>query len=152
MSLLCVGDDDHPEAALKHFEDAKVLIGAGRPDGAAYHAGYVVECSLKTIILHDRCYDPASSSRDRAILERWHKDLSRKPYGHDLEMLLGAVVGGDGARYMPPLHQASSIVRDWTETMRYRAPTLNNDIANAFLAWAELAVHAVVRMKLDGVL
>lgn len=43
--------DDHPEAAGKHLGDALVLSEAKRWDGAAYLAGYVVECSLKCLVI-----------------------------------------------------------------------------------------------------
>ena len=43
--------DDHPEAAGKHLSDASTLLTASRLDGAAYLAGYVVECSLKAVML-----------------------------------------------------------------------------------------------------
>ena len=42
--------DNYPKAALKHLEDARVLMQNTRFDGAAYLAGYVVECALKTVI------------------------------------------------------------------------------------------------------
>ena len=42
--------DDYPEAARKHLDDAVALLAAGRTDGSAYLAGYVVECALKTLL------------------------------------------------------------------------------------------------------
>ena len=42
--------DDYPEAAGKHMQDSGALLARGRYDGAAYLAGYVVECALKTLI------------------------------------------------------------------------------------------------------
>jgi HEPN domain-containing protein len=42
--------EDYPEAAIKHCEDARHLLSANRPDGAAYLAGYAVECALKTLV------------------------------------------------------------------------------------------------------
>lgn len=42
--------DDYPAAARKHLKDSAVLLAEGRPDGAAYLAGYVVECALKTLL------------------------------------------------------------------------------------------------------
>ncbi|HSN99958.1 MAG TPA: hypothetical protein VLS89_16800 [Candidatus Nanopelagicales bacterium] len=51
MSNLAYQGDDHPEAAAKHLDDAKALLAAMRYDGAGYLAGYVLECSLKTIVL-----------------------------------------------------------------------------------------------------
>ena len=51
MSRLRQGNgDDYPDAAGKHMEDSNVLIAGSRYDGGAYLAGYVVECSLKTLI------------------------------------------------------------------------------------------------------
>ncbi len=42
--------DDYPEAARKHVDDAQALLEAARYDVAGYHAGYVVECALKTLL------------------------------------------------------------------------------------------------------
>lgn len=51
MSGLCQPNgDDYPEAARKHLDDAQALLDAARYDGAGYHAGYVVECALKTLL------------------------------------------------------------------------------------------------------
>ena len=46
--------EDYPDAALKHCDDARLLLSAKRPDGAAYLAGYAVECMLKTVIQVER--------------------------------------------------------------------------------------------------
>ncbi len=42
--------DDYPAAARKHLKDSAALLTQGRADGAAYLAGYVVECALKTLL------------------------------------------------------------------------------------------------------
>ena len=42
--------EDYPEAAIKHCDDARHLLSGKRADGAAYLAGYAVECALKTLI------------------------------------------------------------------------------------------------------
>jgi len=42
--------EDYPAAAGKHCDDAGALLAASRFDGAAYLAGYAVECMLKTVI------------------------------------------------------------------------------------------------------
>lgn len=39
--------DDFCAAALRFYDDATVLRGAGRHDGTVYLCGYVQECSLK---------------------------------------------------------------------------------------------------------
>src|SRR5205085_11884417 len=38
-------------AAKQRFEDAQLLLGAGRTTGAVYLAGYTVECVMKALIL-----------------------------------------------------------------------------------------------------
>ncbi len=152
MSRLAVGADDYPEAARKHIADARTLSEAQRHDGAAYHSGYVVECSLKAVLLHDRSYDPTTTTTDAAKLASWHAQLCSKKFGHKLARLLSATVGAEGARYLPPLGPSASVL-NWTETMRYWAPgAISNVQAEAFLSWAELAVESIVQMTLDGVL
>jgi len=50
VSRLKQANDDYPEAAGKHLQDASVLQNGGRSDGVAYLSGYVVECAMKTLI------------------------------------------------------------------------------------------------------
>ena len=76
---------DHPEAAGKHLADAAVLLPAGRADGAAYLAGYVVECVLKTLILV-------------AGGHAWGHDINA--LGRDA-LRLAALPGARSARYVP---------------------------------------------------
>lgn len=92
--------DDHPDAAGKHLDDASVLLSAGRADGAAYLAGYVVECALKSLILVG----------------------AGRPWGHDLNALgrealrLAALPGARSARYIPrmtPGHSLYDAVSGW---------------------------------------
>ncbi|MBK9577028.1 MAG: HEPN domain-containing protein [Fibrobacterota bacterium] len=42
---------DYPKAAEKNLADAAVLLEKGRWDGAAYHAGFVVECTLNALLV-----------------------------------------------------------------------------------------------------
>ncbi|NJL28305.1 MAG: HEPN domain-containing protein [Thermoanaerobaculia bacterium] len=101
--------DDFPEAAKKHLDDAILLLNEGRGDNAAYLAGYVVECTLKTLIL----------------LEQGHA------WGHDLDQLsqkaqeLAALPGARTARYASTETPGHSIYHygagGWKETLRYLA-------------------------------
>lgn len=50
-SLALSNNDDYPAAAAKHLNDATALLQAGRLDGASYLSGYVVECSLRTVVM-----------------------------------------------------------------------------------------------------
>ena len=62
--------DDYPEAAVKHMQDSGALLAGGRYDGAAYLAGYVVECALKTLIQLE-----AGQVRHHHDLSRLDRDL-----------------------------------------------------------------------------
>src|SRR6185436_2255221 len=39
-------------AASKHFDDSELLLSQGRTDNAGYLSGYVVECCLKSLLVH----------------------------------------------------------------------------------------------------
>jgi hypothetical protein len=153
MSRLRVGDDDHPQAATKHLADSRALIEATRFDGSAYLAGYVVECALKAVLLHDRSFDPSTGTTDQAQLIHWHRELTKpRLFGHDLVKLLAANVGPVGAKYLPGIPPTASVLR-WRETLRYRASgTVDRREAEAYLGWAEVTADEVVQMELDGVL
>ncbi|MBI4610663.1 MAG: hypothetical protein HY726_16835 [Candidatus Rokubacteria bacterium] len=134
--------DDHPEAAGKHLIDSHTLVAAGRSDGAAYLAGYVVECCLKTLVLFQ-------AGAVAAI--------------HDLNSLtsealkLAALPGSKTARYVPsqtPGHPLYHPANGWAPGLRYRPP---GHVAQAeVVAWiaeAELVYNStIVPMKLDGVI
>ncbi len=59
---------DHPKAALKNLADATVLLDKERWDGAAYHAGFVVECTLNALL--DRVRVPPPTRHGIAALEQ----------------------------------------------------------------------------------
>jgi HEPN domain-containing protein len=132
--------DDHPDAAGKHFDDATVLLPAGRSDGAAYLSGYVVECALKSLIVVG----------------------AGTPWGHDLNALgqealrLAALPGARSAKYIPrmnPTHSLYDAASGWRETLRYREPgAVAAADAAAWLAEAQAVYEStIVPMRLDGV-
>jgi len=142
--------DDHPEAAGKHLSDARVLLPAGRADGAAYLAGYVVECSLKSVLLHEKGV-PAQGSPPP-----W-----KGRDGHDLAKLqsdaatLASVAGAKTARYFGPTVKGltSLALAAWDPEMRYRAPSMAAADATSWLANAESVYQETVgTMIKDGVL
>ncbi len=139
--LILANGDDHPEAAGKHLGDAQTLERGGRPDGAAYLAGYVVECCLKTLVLAE----------------------SGRPWGHDLGTLvleasrLSAVAGAKTAKYVsdPAVQQLStSSIAAWYPHQRYRASGhISAAVATTWLGEATAIYGAtIVPMRLDGVL
>lgn len=140
--LRCPNGDDHPDAAGKHLDDALILMHNGRFDGAAYLSGYVVECSLKTLI----------------ILQTKKSEI-----GHNLDKLSKKALEFAG---MPTSKTAryNKIIKDklaigdpnngWKETMRYCAPNrLSPDEARIWVEEAKRVYEStVVQMKKDGVL
>jgi uncharacterized protein RhaS with RHS repeats len=123
------------------LDDARALLNAGRYDGAGYHAGYVIECALKTLLL-----------------------IGNRPVrGHDLSALSQHAIklATDGspqtARYIPnppPRLAYDTPPQGWQETMRYRAPgDLTGSIAQSWLAESERIYRATVAaMRKDGVI
>lgn len=153
MSKLKVADDDHAEAAGKHRADAEVLIDARRHDGAGYLSGYVLECAIKSVILHDKSFDPTTARHDTTTLAHQHKTLSQKPFGHNLVALLHMTVTASGAPYMPDVPPTAAVLR-WKETTRY-APsgTVTEAQARSYYEWAcTVYEQTVLKMKLDGVI
>lgn len=141
--LLQPNGDDHPEAAQKHLDDASVLFGGNRADGVAYLAGYVVECSLKSLLLREGHQPP------------------RGRKGHELGHLVSlvsqicTVAGARTARYLAPpvLSVPIRAVAAWDPEMRYRAPSVTAQDAAAWLQDAQSIYQATVgQMFLDGVI
>ncbi|MEX8520456.1 MAG: hypothetical protein AB3X44_18265 [Leptothrix sp. (in: b-proteobacteria)] len=140
--------DDHPEAAGKHLADAEVLLAAKRADGAAYLSGYVVECSLKSLWLHQTGIPTGRKMP-------WGRD------GHNLDYLcrevaqLAAFADTKVARYVGPVTAAISVtsMAIWTSEMRYRSPAISLAQAQAWAAIAgQVFQETVAEMWLDGVL
>ena len=135
--------DDHTEAAGKHLDDAFTLFVNERYDGAGYLAGYVIECSFKSVI----------------ILGTGPRRFST----HDLNALsmdairFASLPGATTARYSPnrtPGHSIYASATGWRETLRYRPSAMVSDQAAA--EWIEEAervyVSTVAKMWKDGVL
>lgn len=140
--------DDHPEAAHKHLLDAQTLLGQQRADGAAYLSGYVVECALKSLWLHE-------TEAPTANAMPWG---SR---GHDLNYLatqvtaLATVAGGKTARYFKTATSgvSSSAIAAWKPEMRYRPATMTSGDAQVWCRIADgVYQETVAQMRLDGVL
>lgn len=152
MSRLAMGDDDHPEAALKNLRDAQVLNDATRFDGAVYLSGYAVECSFKTILLFQQAVDATTGAVDASKLSTWHNKLRNKPFGHNLVKLLSETATASSAMYVPHMPIVAAIL-DWSEALRYSpAGRFGETESRGYLASAEEVTGIIVQMKIDGVL
>jgi len=133
--------DDYPDAAFKNLQDALALFDKSRYDGAGYHAGYVIECVLKTLL----------QAENACILKHNLNDLSVKV------ARLATTGNSTTARYI----SASSLTlqydtppNGWKETMRYRAEgDLDHTTAKAWIEEAQQLYRAIVQeMRKDGVI
>jgi len=145
--LKTTNGDDHPEASQKHLLDAQTLLAQNRFDGAAYLSGYVVECALKSLWLHETGI--ASPKMP------WGKQ------GHSLTFLashvsaLSTVAGAKTARYVKATTTAipTSGIAAWTSEMRYRPATATAVNATDWYAFANNVFNeTVAQMRLDGVI
>lgn len=149
MSKLALQNgDDHPEAAHKHLVDAQTLLGQQRADGAAYLSGYVVECALKSLWLHEEGAPTGNA-------------MPWKRQGHDLNHLatqvtvLATVAGAKTARYFKAAMSgvSSSAIVAWKPEMRYHAPSMDlSDAENWYACARDVFQETVHQMRLDGVL
>lgn len=130
--------DDYPEAARKHLGNAQVLLRALHFDGAAYLAGYVVECCLKMLV---------QLETNAAV--RSH-DLSR------LDHTVAVLAAQAGPRTTSIYAAISTITRSgsilgWDPQMRYRGPLASQADAESWLdAAIEVYAHTVGALFLDG--
>ncbi len=99
----------------ERVEDAKALLAANRWAGAYYLAGYALECALKSCVL-------AYVERTGIIFE--DKKFAEKCWTHDLESLVKqADLDAERGRAIAANARLGTnwlIVKDWSETTRYR--------------------------------
>ncbi len=103
---------DFQDLANVRIEEAKVLLDAGKWDGAYYLAGYAVECGLKACV-----------ARLTKVDDFPDKDFAARCYTHSIERLVDlaglktlrdADMAADAA-----LSRNWAVVREWDETSRY---------------------------------
>lgn len=67
--------EHYPNAACRHLADSKTLLDSRRFQGSAYLAGYVVECSLKALIVSPTAPPGVDVRRIGHELSCLHKQL-----------------------------------------------------------------------------
>lgn len=132
--------DDYPRAARKHLHDAMVLEVADRCDGAAYLAGYVVECAAKTLIQVE-----TGQVRPTHELGKLRETLNV------LASLADARTARLGVAMAMSLENAR--ILDWRPQMRYRPPGVSARQARSWLREA-LAIYSLVMggLAMDGLI
>ena len=124
-------------AAGKHLADTNLLLEQRRYDNAAYLSGYVVECSLKALLV----FDGMPTERE---------------LGHDLPLMsanaltLAYVLAPSRRRYsLEGSPDLDALIRSWSPNSRYeRDGTALPELAESRLkgaqaAYAQLAVDLI---------
>ena len=133
--------DDYPEAAWQHMRDSGVLLAGGRHDGAAYLAGYVVECALKTLIQLE-----AGQVRHYHDLSGLDQELDR--VAAQASSLAGRLYLGVQATL-----RAATILNGWRPEQRYRSPGISaTDAARWHREAADVYGRIIGQLKLAGVI
>lgn len=133
-SLRQPNGDDYPEAAFKHLKDAEALLAAHRYDGAGYHAGYVVECALKTLLLH------------AGLVHRLRTHNLRDLSGYVAALVSDPRGYGQFIPQPPVAIPYATPPQGWKESMRYRAPgDLNRQQARQWVNEAKRVYRTSVR-------
>jgi hypothetical protein len=134
--------DDYPSASLKNLDDAKTLLANNRYDGAGYHAGFVIECSLKAILQHNR----------------------HQAHGHDLQKMSEQALGlatlpqGSFAKYYPRILRSGNCTlvtcKEWGVNIRYKTlGLLPQQIATQWVYEADSFYQdSIGEMRKDGVI
>lgn len=124
MSRLAYQSDDYPEASKKHLDDAIVLGQKGRYDGSVYLTGYVIECSFKSVLLHEASWDEHARDYTRRRLEQEYLRINN--FRHQLRDLFEEVTRVYAAatkrssRYLPNNLLSNSEIWHWKPSLRYR--------------------------------
>ena len=126
-----------------NFDDGKALLFAGRYDGVAYLSGYVLECSIKSVLmLMLRGQPPGVQPLPRRLRHHRLRKLSGEALRLALVTSSGAFLG-----YLPTRVQSN-----WSAALRYAAPRIGLQQALDCLAEAEEVYQtSVARMRLHGV-
>jgi HEPN domain-containing protein len=119
--------------AFQRYEDAQILLRAGRTTGAVYLAGYGIECILKALVLEGL----AAAVRTKML------DSFRGTRAHDFEWLRTKYLQNGGARFPREFTEAFTLVNDWSTDMRYLPRTLRAHDAEGFLLAAKRIIHLV---------
>ena len=110
-------------AAKQRYDDAELLLDAGRTTGAVYLAGYTVECILKALILAS-----VASGVRRSLLGEL-----RGGRAHDIERL--GVLYRRYVRISTPRSITRHLARvaSWSTDLRYATGTLKRRDADEFI-------------------
>lgn len=111
-------------AAKQRFDDAQLLLAAGRTTGAMYLAGYTVECFLKALILAS-----VSARRRKEIMSEF-----RGRRAHDIEWLGAFYRRHVGAAIPRGVTRHLQQVASWSTDLRYMTGAFKSRDVDDFMA------------------
>jgi hypothetical protein len=124
-------------AAKQRYDDAELLLEAGRTTGAVYLAGYTVECFLKALVLAS-----VAPGLRKELLTQF-----RGSRAHDVEWLGALYRRHVGTAVPRGVTRHLSRVASWSTDLRYATGVLKRRDADEFLeSVVAVAVWADGRM------
>ena len=129
-------------SASRHLHDSQILLKAQRWDNAVYLAGYVVECTFKTVI------------------EQYFKDnQAAKHFNHDIIRLEDEVIDRLRVMYpilgqqLPSIRTSDSVLAKDHPIRRYAKSKLTEDEAKLAVKQAEKIYQDIIlKLVLDGLI
>lgn len=115
---------DYPKAAAKNLSDAQVLLDNKRWDGSAYHAGFVVECTLNALLVANG--GSTSLGHNLSGLERYIASSATGRSTRRLSPTQSQILGNagiqrwspTGIRYEAEFVHAENVARTWYQAAK----------------------------------
>jgi HEPN domain-containing protein len=114
----------------QRFEEAEILLGAGKFTGAIYLAGYGIECMLKALVLSN-----VSSSKVNGVLRSF-----RGNRGHEYEWLKAEYRLRRHATFPGEINQCFAQVNPWSTDLRYEPGNFGARDAESFMKAARTII------------
>jgi HEPN domain-containing protein len=121
--------------AGQRFEEAEILLEAGKHTGAIYLAGYGIECMLKALVL---------SSVPRSSLAVV-KGMFRGNRAHEYEWLKSEYRVRSGTTFPSEITLYFALVEGWSTDLRYEPGTLATKDAESFMKAARAIIDWIDR-------
>src|SRR4051812_11082661 len=112
--------------ALQRYEEAKILLEAGKPTGAVYLAGYGIECMLKALVL-----SIVPQGQEDDVLRTFRGNRA-----HEYEWLRAVYRIRSGAAFPGEINQCFARVDTWSTDLRYEPGNLRDREAESFIRTA----------------
>jgi len=116
--------------AKQRYEEAQILLEAGRPTGAVYLAGYGVECMLKALVI-----STVPPGQVPGVLRTFRGNRT-----HEFEWLRTEYRIRSKGAFPKAINQYFARVDIWSTDLRYEPGNLRMSDAESFLATARTLI------------